>query len=76
MCDNFQSCHNPEVLNEDESAILVSCKDCGAEERIGKDKNGNPEHRAYGEFFMREVLQEGPPLYYRYYSKGMNIIRS
>lgn len=76
MCDNFSSCHSPEVLNEDNSAIWVYCKDCGAQERIGKDKNGNPEHRAYGEFFKRDVLQAPAPLFYKYGigAKGMNVV--
>lgn len=74
-CDNFSSTHAPKVLNEDNSAIWVLCTECNAQERIGKDMNGNPEHRAYGEFFKRELLQPGPPLYYKYGAgaKGMNV---
>lgn len=66
ICDNVQNTHNPQVLNEDNNAIWVLCTECGAQERIGKDKNGNPEQRAYSEFFKRELLQPGPPLYYKY----------
>ena len=74
MCDNFSSTHNPEVLNEDNNALWVLCKDCGAQERIGKDVKGNPEHRAYGEFFKRDHLQPGSVLFYRYAgAKGMNV---
>jgi hypothetical protein len=75
MCDNFASCHNPTVLNEDNNAIYAYCKDCGAQERIGKDKSGEPEHRAYSEFFKRDVLQPPAPLYYRYAgAKEMRIV--
>lgn len=65
-CDNFANTHNPTVLSEDNSAIWVLCKDCGAQERIGKDIKGEPEHRAYGEFFKRDILQPPAPLYYKY----------
>lgn len=54
------------VLNEDNNAIWVYCKDCGAQERIGKGSNGEPEHRTYSEFFKRDVLQPPSPLYYKY----------
>lgn len=74
-CDNYSATHNPEVLAEDNSAILVWCKECGVEERIGKDRNGNPEHRAYGEFYKRDFVQPDHPLYYKYAGKkGMNIV--
>ncbi len=74
-CDNFQACHNPQILNEDNNAIFVYCTECGAQERIGKDIKGNPEHRSYSDFFKRELLQPGPPLFYKYGSgaKGMNV---
>lgn len=75
MCDNFSNCHNPVLLNEDNTAIYVACMECGAEERIGKDIKGNPEFRAYSEFFKREILQPGAPLYYKYQrAKEMNVL--
>jgi len=74
-CDNLSSTHNPEVLNEDNSAIWIHCKDCGYSQRIGKDKNGEPEHRLYGEWYKRDLLQPGPPLYYKYHgAKEMNVL--
>lgn len=65
-CDNISSCHNPVVITEDNNAILVYCKDCGLQERIGKDTKGNPEHRAYSDFFKRELVQPDHPLFYCY----------
>lgn len=66
MCNNISACHNVNVLNDDNSAIWVYCNECGATERIGKDIKGNPEHRAYSNFFKRELVQPDHPLYYRY----------
>lgn len=75
FCDNIHSCHSPEVINEDNNAILVYCKDCGLQERIGKDLKGNPENRAYSEFFKRELVQPDHPLYYLYSgAKGMRVV--
>lgn len=74
-CDNFQICHDPIVIGEDNSAILVYCTQCFHTERIGKDIKGNPEHRLYGEWFKRDVLQPDYPLYYKYAgASGMRII--
>lgn len=74
-CDNFANTHNPTLLREDNNAVWVYCKDCGAQERIGKDQNGEPEHRAYGEFFKRDVLQPPAPLYYKYQgAKEMHVL--
>jgi len=75
ICNNYSSCHNAEVLNEDNSAILVYCTHCGAQERIGKDIKGTPELRLYSEWFKKDVLQPDAPLYYRYAgAKGMRIV--
>lgn len=74
-CDNLSACHDGELLNEDNSAILVYCKTCGKQERIGKDIKGQPEHRAYSDFFKRDFVQPDHPLYYHYAGKkGMNIV--
>lgn len=69
-CDNTKSCHEPVIIAEDNSAIFVGCKECFVQERIGKDVKGNPEHRAYGDFFKRELLQPDHPLYYKYAGAG------
>lgn len=74
ICDGYSNCHKSEVITEDNSAVWVLCTECDAQERIGKDKNGNPEHRAYGDWFMRDFLQPPSVLYYRYYPQGMNIV--
>ena len=74
-CDNESVCHSTEVINEDDNAILVYCSQCGEQERIGKDIKGNPEARAYNEWFKRDVLQPDYPLYYRYAgAKNMRIV--
>ena len=74
-CDNLSNAHNPEVIGEDNSALLVYCNECGATEVIGKDANGNPENLAYSEFFKRELLQPPSLLYYRYAgAKGMSVV--
>jgi len=75
ICNNISETHNPIVLGEDNNAIRVYCDQCGHETRIGKDIKGNPEHRLYGEWFKRDVLQPGPPLYYKYTgAQGMNVV--
>ncbi len=74
-CNNIAECHDGEVIVEDNNAIRVYCKNCGTQERIGKDVKGNPEHRAYGDFFKRDFVQPDHPLYYRYAgSKGMRVV--
>ena len=74
-CDNTQICHSPEVINEDNNAILVYCSQCGQQERIGKDIKGNPEHRLFSEWFKKDTLQPDYPLYYKYAgAKGMRVI--
>ncbi len=74
-CDNFANTHSPTILNEDNSAIYVYCPDCGEQARIGKDKHGEPEHRAYSEWFKRDVLQPPAPLYYKYTgAKEMRVV--
>lgn len=75
ICDNISICHDPKIIAEDQAAIRVFCTQCGHEERIGKDRKGNPEHRLFGEWFKRDILQPGPPLYYKYGgAKGMRVI--
>lgn len=75
VCNNFSECHDPIIIGDDNSAIRVYCKECGAQERIGKDIKGSPEHRLYGEWFRRDILQHGPPLFYKYAgAKGMRIV--
>lgn len=75
ICNNLSCCHNPDVINEDNNAILVFCKECGDTVRIGKDIKGSPEHRIYSEFFKRELVQPDHPLYYKYAgAKGMHVI--
>lgn len=75
MCNNIQDTHDPQILNEDNNAIFIECKQCYATQRIGKDLKGNPEHRLYGEWFKRDVLQPDVPLYSKYAgSKSMNIV--
>ena len=65
-CDNEAICHDTQVINEDNNAILVYCSQCGQQERIGKDLNGNPESRLYSEWYKRDVLQPDFPLFYKY----------
>lgn len=72
-CDNIRDCHTLEVIGEDNSAIRVYCKECGAQERIGKDKNGNPNNWDVGVLFKRDYLQPPSTLYYKYAGrKGIN----
>lgn len=74
-CNNISECHDPQVINEDNSAIYVYCPQCSKSERIGKDLKGSPELRLYGEWFKRDLLQHGVPLYYKYAgAKGMRIV--
>lgn len=74
-CDNKSQTHNPEVIGEDNSAILVYCNQCGKQQRIGKDTKGSPENRLYSEWFKRDLLQPDVPLFYKYAGvKGMNVV--
>lgn len=75
LCNNYSECHKPEVLSEDNCAIWVYCPNCGQSERIGKDKKGSPEHRLYSQWYQRDILQRGEPLYYKYQgAKRMNVV--
>lgn len=71
MCDNVSQTHDPVVLHEDNSAILVYCPQCDIEQRIGKDTKGNPEHRLYSEWFKRDLLQPDVPLFSKYAGKEL-----
>lgn len=74
-CNNFSACHDPEVLNVDNSALYIQCKNCYATARIGKDLKGEPEHRAYSNWYKRDFVQPDHPLYYKYAgAKGMNVV--
>lgn len=73
-CDNHSRCHSPIITGEDNCAVRTTCTTCHQSVRIGKDKNGEPEHRLYGEWFKKDVLQPGPPLFYKYNSSRMNVI--
>jgi len=74
-CNNLDSCHDPEIIGEDNSAILVVCRECYKEELIGKDSKGSPETLAYSEFFKRELLQPDAPLFYKYAgAKGIRVV--
>lgn len=75
ICDNKSITHKPEVIGEDNAAIRVYCSQCNHQARIGKDLRGNPEHRLFGEWFKRDILQEGFPLYYKYGgAKRMDVV--
>ena len=73
-CDNIQSAHKPEVIGEDNNAILVYCNECGASERIGKDANGNPQSHIYLEWYLRDFVQPPALLYYKYHPEGMSVV--
>lgn len=74
-CDNLASCHNSQIIGEDNNAVLIYCNECGEQQRIGKDLKGNPEHRLFSEWYKRDVVQPDHPLYYKYAgAKGLRII--
>lgn len=74
-CDNKKECHALETIGEDNSAIRVYCKNCGAQERIGKDKNGNPNNYQVGIWYRRDFVQPPHPLFYKYGgAKQMSVV--
>lgn len=74
-CNNIKDCHKLEVIGEDNSAIRVYCSECGAQTRIGKDKNGNPNNWDVGIWFKRDYLQAPSTLFYKYAgAKGVNVV--
>ena len=74
-CDNIANCHNAEIIADDNCAIRTYCNWCGTEERIGRNKNGDPEHRLYGEWYKKDFVQPDHPLYYKYAgAKGMRVV--
>lgn len=75
MCNNYSNCHNTEIIRQDNNAIWVLCTECNEQKRIGLDTKGSPEHREYGEWFKRDIVQPDHPLYYKYAgAKGMNVV--
>ncbi len=66
-CDNFRDAHDPVVINEDDSAMLVWCKVCGHEMRIGKDIRGIYDNVQFSEAFPRLTMQANNALLYKYY---------
>jgi len=73
-CDNWSIAHSTVITGEDYSAIRATCTTCNESVRIGKDINGNPEHRQYSEWFKKDLLQHGYPLFYKYHPEGMRVV--
>lgn len=67
-CDNVSKCHNPIILADGDSALVVMCKECKHQYVIRKDiYRGNPEIRQYVKIFRRDALQGWDNLFYKYY---------
>jgi len=73
ICDNIEKCHNPTVVGEDESTMLVYCNECEGEFHIPKDHRGILNNEEYLKIFRRETLQGNQDLFYRYYSQHLKI---
>ena len=73
-CNNTSATHDPFVLHDDRNALRVFCKTCKKQERIGKDRHGNPENKLYIEWFKRDSLQPNSNLYYKYNEDKMSIV--
>jgi len=71
-CDNRRKCHDPLVLADGDSAMVVICKECKHSYVIRKDQfRGNPEIRSYVKIFRRDALQGNDNLFYKYYSQHL-----
>ncbi len=68
-CDNWRDAHDPVTINEDEDAMLVVCRVCWQETRIGKDIRGVYDNYAFSEAFPRLTMQGNNDLVYKYWPK-------
>ncbi len=65
-CDNYNECHDLDVIAEDDNGLRVHCKICKNQYMIRKDERGVPEKREYARLFKRFILQGNDNLFYRY----------
>lgn len=73
MCDNKNSVHNNEIINETPDGIRVRCKECKEINVLRMDKDGRMNNRKYSKVFKRDLLQPGENLYYKIHSDKMSI---
>lgn len=65
-CDNKRGCHDPQVIFDDNSAMVAVCKICWEQRVFRKDPEGRMNNLAYLSFFKRDHLQPWDNLYYKY----------
>jgi len=70
-CDNLSFCHNPVIINEDNSAQRVICTQCKYQYVLRKDWRGVFENKEYSKIFRKETLQPHQNLFYKYYSQHL-----
>ncbi len=67
-CDNHKRCHDPFVIEDNDEAMRVVCKQCWQHVIIRKDPIKKvPLNREYIKFFRKLTLQGNHNLFYKYY---------
>lgn len=72
-CDGISALHWPQILNDHGGAIVARCLLCGEIKVFRQDPDGRTDNRTYSEWFKRDIIQMGHPLYYKYHESMMNI---
>ena len=74
ICDNINSVHDNQIINEEHDGIRARCKICGKINIIRIGFDGRMNNRQYSKIFKRDVVQPGSNLYYRINQNKMSII--
>lgn len=73
-CDNISALHWPEILGDTDGAIVAHCKLCHEIAIFRTDREGRPENRRYSQWFKRDIIQPGHPLYYKYHESQVSTL--
>ena len=73
-CDGISALHWPEILGDNDGAVVAHCKLCHEVKVFRQDKEGRMCNWEYSKWFKRDIIQMGHPLYYKYHESMMNVV--
>jgi len=74
VCNNTDSVHDNEVINETPDGIRVYCKRCKQINVLRMDLNGRMNNKEYAKIFKKDILQPGENLYYKENPTAMSVV--
>jgi hypothetical protein len=72
-CDNINSVHKNQIINETKDGIRVICEHCKKINVLRMDTNGRFNNRQYAKVYKRDTVQEGSNLYYKINQDKMSL---